>query len=648
MADLPLLGDADLVLDGQAADVRLAAGVTEAALQRTMSSEASTLALTVADEGWAILRDPAVLGSRRLSTGVRLDLHGLQWSLEEVEKVDLGEELTFWDPAVAKLAGEDKIVKASRGSKTRAQFAEMLCRRAGVAFVSPDKDVLQPVEDLSKEDQKALREARESRSKQNRTRSSQARGVLSGKGLTIKGRKATRAQLRNVEIVLEVCDELGAKNKARLAAVIGPIGESEFKTDAVNPKSGASGVHQLLATTAADLGISPSDTRATAQRFLRGGFTGGKAGKRGAMDLAPGMPGASAGALVTAVEGSDANGAFYDEHRKEGLAILAAWSPGDGGEHFEQRTGTPDTARVDRFEFRVEPGENWWQCLVRLADQVSWRCFAVGGRVYFVSDLTLIAAAPAIAFEEGQDGCESIRWLFTRGRRVDEATVVVRGAKRLLLPGQVALVRGEGAADGRWLVRELDADLKDDTREIVYTLGQAQDPKPEPASTVTTKAGEDPARADARTAGAGSSGKAKGKVSVAAGAESNGKLQPEITEFLELMAGRTDEPVVVTTGTNHSKFTLSGNISQHFSGDAVDLGLGGDARTDRSVRRRGDKLAIAALRVCGLSYSEAGRVARSGGIHNLRWRNYSVQVIWLTLDGGNHFNHVHVGLGGTA
>jgi hypothetical protein len=62
----------------------------------------------------------------------------------------------------------------------------------------------------------------------------------------------------------------------------------------------------------------------------------------------------------------------------------------------------------------------------------------------------------------------------------------------------------------------------------------------------------------------------------------------------------------------------------------------------------GDAIAIAFLRAAGKTYNEAARLAAQSGdtlVHNVETSKYgTVQVIWKSMAGGNHYNHVHAGV----
>lgn len=65
----------------------------------------------------------------------------------------------------------------------------------------------------------------------------------------------------------------------------------------------------------------------------------------------------------------------------------------------------------------------------------------------------------------------------------------------------------------------------------------------------------------------------KGQVVFASGADRAGTpTQQPVLDFLARVAGIAERELVVTTGTNHSQFTSSGNVSDHWVGLAADLG----------------------------------------------------------------------------
>jgi len=133
------------------------------------------------------------------------------------------------------------------------------------------------------------------------------------------------------------------------------------------------------------------------------------------------------------------------------------------------------------------------------------------------------------------------------------------------------------------------------------------------------------------------------KVLIAPGANLPGRpIAPETLAFVAQVAGIYGKPLVVTTGTNHSKFTVDGNVSDHFSGHAVDIGMAANGGADDSPI--GDAIAAAALVAAGEPPAQAAREAREGGLFNRIHGSLRIQVIWKTDEGGNHHNHVHIGV----
>jgi hypothetical protein len=134
-----------------------------------------------------------------------------------------------------------------------------------------------------------------------------------------------------------------------------------------------------------------------------------------------------------------------------------------------------------------------------------------------------------------------------------------------------------------------------------------------------------------------------GKVIVQAGANSPGRPITAMTlNFVAKMADRIGKPITITTGTNHSKFTVNGNVSDHFSGHAADIGMSANGGADDSPV--GDRIMEAGCFLAGDSKQGAKGKARSGGLFTFTHGNQRIQCIWKTNEGGNHHNHVHIGV----
>lgn len=126
-----------------------------------------------------------------------------------------------------------------------------------------------------------------------------------------------------------------------------------------------------------------------------------------------------------------------------------------------------------------------------------------------------------------------------------------------------------------------------------------------------------------------------GNISFSPGADRAGaKTQAGVKALLAAIAGKAGRTLVVGTGTNHNQFVAgSQNQSDHWTGHAVDVPASGEALT---------RLGREALVTAGMPWSQAKNI--NGGLFNLTYRGKRAQIIFNTNIGGNHYNHLHVGL----
>jgi 3D (Asp-Asp-Asp) domain-containing protein len=107
-------------------------------------------------------------------------------------------------------------------------------------------------------------------------------------------------------------------------------------------------------------------------------------------------------------------------------------------------------------------------------------------------------------------------------------------------------------------------------------------------------------------------------------------------------------PIVITSGYRPDSVTTSGNVSDHAYGLAADIGNtenGFPYARGNPEPSRGDRIAAAAMVIAGMKGSAAYELARSGGAHTLCAKGrLRVQLIWRSDVGGDHYDHVHVGL----
>lgn len=127
---------------------------------------------------------------------------------------------------------------------------------------------------------------------------------------------------------------------------------------------------------------------------------------------------------------------------------------------------------------------------------------------------------------------------------------------------------------------------------------------------------------------------AKGHYTVADGANRAGvPMNQGIKDFLARMSA-SGRSFNVGTGSNHSKMSASGLVSDHWGGNAGDIPATG---------KQGDLIAAHAIRAAtGMSFQQALKKARQGGIQNYQTSDGKrAQIIWRAP---GHHDHVHVGV----
>jgi hypothetical protein len=133
-----------------------------------------------------------------------------------------------------------------------------------------------------------------------------------------------------------------------------------------------------------------------------------------------------------------------------------------------------------------------------------------------------------------------------------------------------------------------------------------------------------------------------GDVRIAPGANLPGRpITPETLAFLQRVASIYGRPLIVTTGTNHPRYTVDGHLSDHADGHAADIGMAANGGSDDSPV--GDRIMAACLIAADQPTEQAITDAQRGGLYTLEHDGLRVQCIWKTDEGGNHHNHVHIG-----
>jgi hypothetical protein len=122
-------------------------------------------------------------------------------------------------------------------------------------------------------------------------------------------------------------------------------------------------------------------------------------------------------------------------------------------------------------------------------------------------------------------------------------------------------------------------------------------------------------------------------VNLAKGADRAGaQTSDAVLQIVGTIGARLGRRLTISTGTNHNEFVVGTHReSAHWTGNAADISASG-ARLTRMGR--------AALIAAGMDPREARKV--KGGLFNIG----GYQIIFNSNIGGNHFNHLHVGIHG--
>lgn len=435
---------ADMLLDGKRMDNNVENHLTGADLDRTIDG-ASTVKLTVYDAARTLLKS-GILAAR-----VDIDVDMFKFSLVQVGKQGTSLTLTFEDFLVNQLRAKDKPIKAKRGSVTRAEFAQRLVKEIpGAKFVCPELHKKQPIakkDDLSdtatKDEQKL-------------------NGFPVKNTLTVKLERATQEQLKNADAILQVGQSMGADQFVLQTAIATAIQEANL----VNLPGGDGTSVGLFQQVSKGWGTATQrhDPAYAAASFFKQAIANHASNPKYTLTQ-----------LAQSVQKSAFPNA-YQRWGSEASDIVAAWS-GDGS--------GDSTNPTKPYEFHRggagHKGENSWQCLQRLADEVHWRCYCIGMTIYFLPDRDLYAARPVDTISEDDEDIDNIDFDYDLGKDLTHAEVTCHMKRWVAPPGSCIIIKDMGPVNGRWIVSEISRSLYVDTTTI--NLIKPRKALPEPRST---------------------------------------------------------------------------------------------------------------------------------------------------------------------
>ena len=134
--------------------------------------------------------------------------------------------------------------------------------------------------------------------------------------------------------------------------------------------------------------------------------------------------------------------------------------------------GTPvdiQPGQMARVDLAAEPGDNAWETLKAVCEDVKWRCFSVHGRIVIGADEWIARRTDPIRVHTGTPGIHQVEWSLVFGLDVSELTITADTARWSATPSQAVTVVGQGVADGLWLVESSSRNLLSPRTQIRLT-----------------------------------------------------------------------------------------------------------------------------------------------------------------------------------
>lgn len=623
-------------------DIDIAERITGGEIVQTMDG-AATVRVDVHDP------NKVLLNSGVLDHKIDITLDGLRFRLCAVSKNDLEITLTFEDFSIGQIRRHKEVVTTNRNKMTRAEFVVYLMRRVksnkNLAIICPELSKVQPTK--VGEARKTIKQIKRDAGLANTgdlkvwyVKSSPPPGIPAETpphAFTV--RAANNSQLDIGEQILDVGTKMKAKRKVLIAAIAVGMAESGM----------------------ANLDAGDRDSKGVFQQRPSQGWpasgdveTDAKAFFEAAIDYERSHDGASVQEIAAEVQRP---------------AASARWKYGSASKYAADWVDAYGTAGFTTVAYKKQvifttkdsdgKARDWWTTIKDLMDEVRWAVFMSNGTMYVISEEDLMRSKPRMVISEATPGINTINFDFDIGQPVSTATILCRAGRWIAPPGTVVQLKDCGPASGKWLVGTITRPLF--SRDTTIELKKADHSLKEPAADIVTRTTADQTVTEHSSDPNAPRNKLdgsplgptlrRGKVSFAPNSMGGGIAMKDYTlDFLELVAGMTSEKILVNCGTNHNPLTVNGDPSDHITGNAADLNVDGTATSESSLtefsRSKGNNIAIAAFRVCGVSLAEARRMVPSDTQfnHNMEWQGHRVQIGWRTQVGGNHFNHVHIGV----
>lgn len=580
----------DITLNGKHFRSVVTQEVETADLSRTIEG-ASTVDLEVFDPRKALLK------SSMFKARVGLELDELHFTYVQMGKSGRVTKPTFEDREVSWLRQLKGPKKALRSKVTRAEFILSLIRavkQKTIPVYIPELHVVQPIG--------SSKEHAEAKSANEDTPGAPGLGKADLGHVTVKHEAASLSEIHVIDQVLDTGMSMGVSFKLLVCSIMTITQE----THAINENLGSAGIgpfSQEPGTWGTSYPGATNDVPEDARGFFQVAI---KEDQKN--------PNQSMGELCQSVQNAGA-GNLYDQWETEATTTVRTYLGGaDAGSAVTQTVKKP-------YAFEVKKKETYWDAITRLAKEVEWRAFFVGGTFFYISEEALFRGQVRLNVSEEAEGIDNVDFDVDDGKAGNEATITAHAKRWSVPPGLVVRLENLGPADGRWLVSSIDGSLlTGDARTVDITVKKPSKAKPEPAPETKTQSLNVP--------GGGGADSVSGIVikDFSLGPPSWGGTAAIFKQFIHpFMEERGLQP-----GAEKEEGHAEGSDHALYSKDAYAADY---PTTD------GGKIANELGRALGRDGSSVGTFDRFN--ITVDGHTFSVQILWHVPD---HYDHVHVGI----
>lgn len=444
----------DLVINGKKWKAVVDNVVESASITRSVESS-SVIELGVRDPNRKLLNHK-ILEDPDKRPGMAVD--ELHFVLDLLSKSGKTLSLTFADREICWLKELRGPKKAFRSKVTRAEFILSLIREVKhpIPIYIPELHAKQDVE--SSKEGAAAKKGKEN------TPGEVGLSKSDVGDITVKHDDASATQIHYIDEILSTGSSMGANFKVLVCSIMTATQETAIQ----NLDIGAAG--QGL------FSQEPGTWGKTYPGATRDPVTDSRGFFQVCIKEDRKNPNQSYADLCQSVQAS-ANGSLYAAWEDEAKRTVEAYLGGTS------TTGSGSRTIVEPYAFKVGKKENYWHAIQRLAEEVNWRAFFVGGVFFFLSEEELFRARTRLRISEDLPWVDNIDVSFDWSAEAQELSVDAHMQRWAAPPGTVVKVTGIGPASGKYLVSEIEGGLlPGDGGTCQVTLKKPMKAKKEPAN----------------------------------------------------------------------------------------------------------------------------------------------------------------------